>query len=366
MYSRIDCIRCLLLTNILYHFLCCCFRFIAVTQPIKYARHKNSKRVFIMLALTWIVSASIALPIVLGMNYSPDRRSTLCIFYNSDFIIYSSMGSFYVPCVVMLVLYWKIFKVIRERARKSNSHKKHKLENKNLKHVLAAKKAQAGSTDASTTDNSGKELIPMPMAHRKGGSGSGGCTTPIMEESTFTHVQNTDSLEESDEPVTTVKPEKSEPDGATGVNGGHVISNDKSADVLSPVSEDSHDVPSEKDSGYSAPTNVEVEDHKSPNNGSPKRTFLSIPKRNLYVNLQHKRNGATSPKPPRDKALKLGEPVTPKKIVTRFNFHLRHHSKKKKGRDVHRKERKATKTLAIVLGKRCCRDVLMHVVCNCS
>ena len=35
-----------------------------------------------------------------------ERRSespTLCTFYNADFIIYSSMGSFYMPCVAMLL-----------------------------------------------------------------------------------------------------------------------------------------------------------------------------------------------------------------------------------------------------------------------
>ena len=45
-------------------------RFIAVTQPIKYAKHKNSKRVHVMLALTWIISVAISSPIALGMNYT--------------------------------------------------------------------------------------------------------------------------------------------------------------------------------------------------------------------------------------------------------------------------------------------------------
>ena len=34
-----------------------------------------------------------------------------CGFYNPDFIIYSSLGSFYIPCMVMVVLYSRIFKV---------------------------------------------------------------------------------------------------------------------------------------------------------------------------------------------------------------------------------------------------------------
>ena len=31
--------------------------------------------------------------------------------YDSDFIIYSSVVSFYIPCFVILLLYWRIMKV---------------------------------------------------------------------------------------------------------------------------------------------------------------------------------------------------------------------------------------------------------------
>ena len=36
-----------------------------------------------------------------------------CGFYNPEFIIYSSLGSFYIPCLVMVVLYSSIFKVVK-------------------------------------------------------------------------------------------------------------------------------------------------------------------------------------------------------------------------------------------------------------
>ena len=101
-------------------------RFIAVTQPIKYARHKNSKRVHVMLALTWVVSLAISSPIALGQNYTDRRSQTplLCIFYNSDFLIYSSMGSFYIPCIVMILLYSRVFVAIRARAKRVSQQKK--------------------------------------------------------------------------------------------------------------------------------------------------------------------------------------------------------------------------------------------------
>jgi len=60
-----------------------------------------------------------------GGKDGSERRSespTLCTFYNADFIIYSSMGSFYMPCVAMLLLYWKIFRVINDRVRLNRLH----------------------------------------------------------------------------------------------------------------------------------------------------------------------------------------------------------------------------------------------------
>jgi 7 transmembrane receptor (rhodopsin family) len=74
-----------------------------------------------MLGLTWIVSVAVSSPIVLGANYTERRNQHpgICTFYNSDFLIYSSMASFYVPCIAMIVLYWRVFRAIRRRERKT-------------------------------------------------------------------------------------------------------------------------------------------------------------------------------------------------------------------------------------------------------
>ncbi|XP_046981371.1 dopamine D2-like receptor [Schistocerca americana] len=96
-------------------------RYIAVTQPIKYAKHRNSRRVWLTIALVWMISAAIGSPIVLGLNNTPDRRPDLCLFYNSDFIIYSSLSSFYIPCIIMVFLYYNIFMALRNRARKAKA-----------------------------------------------------------------------------------------------------------------------------------------------------------------------------------------------------------------------------------------------------
>lgn len=74
-----------------------------------------------MLAFVWLVSIAIASPIVAGLNDTPEGSRNLqqCTFNNPTFIIYSSMFSFYIPAIAMIFLYYKIFKVIRSRAKKT-------------------------------------------------------------------------------------------------------------------------------------------------------------------------------------------------------------------------------------------------------
>lgn len=86
-------------------------RYIAVTQPIKYAKHKNNRRVWFTIVLVWLISAAIGAPIVLGLNDTPDRNFDECLFNSQNYVIYSSLGSFYIPCIMMMFLYYNIFKV---------------------------------------------------------------------------------------------------------------------------------------------------------------------------------------------------------------------------------------------------------------
>jgi hypothetical protein len=47
----------------------------------------------------------------LVVNETKVADEFVCAFYNPDFIIYSSLGSFYIPCVIMVFLYIRIFSV---------------------------------------------------------------------------------------------------------------------------------------------------------------------------------------------------------------------------------------------------------------
>lgn len=316
-----------------------------MTQPIKYSKHKNSKRFWVMLALTWVISFAIAAPIALGVNYSDDRDDEFCTFYNSDFIIYSSMGSFYIPSIIMLFLYGKIYFVLRQRAKKFLARKAKTVDSKSLQNVIenTATTACAGNlgptTETSLTENlHDRNNIYARTGARLSGAHSGSLTlspNPIIHEEISTALHTTSSTHEDDED----DDEDDVKSPASDDLKDHVIQNDKSAEFLmSPVSDDNSNATR---SGYAPPTTVEVETQfTSPLGSAPKahenKSMLSLPKKK-FPGLS--RNGSAKKK-------KAGG----KKSVTRFNFHMRQ-SKKKKDKSATRRERKATKTLAIVLGK---------------
>ncbi|XP_060854847.1 dopamine D2-like receptor [Rhopalosiphum padi] len=186
-------------------------RYIAVTQPIKYAKHKNNRRVWLTIVLVWAISAAIGSPIVLGLNNTPDREPDLCVFYNSNFVIYSSLSSFYIPCIIMVFLYWNIFKALNLRARKAKAARRPQLSRDMKPGIIIENVAQTRRRLAETTLLATASLAP--------GSSS------IIDEGPT----NTGSGSQDDE----------EEGGSPGSDDCHIIHNDKSTDfILSTVMEE--------------------------------------------------------------------------------------------------------------------------------
>nr|ANO39036.1 GCR066 [Schmidtea mediterranea] len=103
-------------------------RYYAVTQPLKYSRHSH-RRIYITILLSWLISFVTALPMACGINHrlvlshnsSNISDISECSFQNADFAIYSSIISFYIPAIITLVLYYRIFKVIIYRNKIKNT-----------------------------------------------------------------------------------------------------------------------------------------------------------------------------------------------------------------------------------------------------
>nr|CAD7591476.1 unnamed protein product [Timema genevievae] len=93
-------------------------RYLAITQPLNYSRKIRSKRLaMFMILAVWMVAAAITCPPILGW-YDKDRHinSTSCTYnQNVGYVVFSAMGSFFIPLIVMLYVYARISCVIAHR-----------------------------------------------------------------------------------------------------------------------------------------------------------------------------------------------------------------------------------------------------------
>lgn len=93
-------------------------RYWSITSPLKYATKQTCRRASIMITFVWFMSFIIACPPLFGW---PERSRVVddqCD-YDVDifYVIYSSCGSFYIPLIVMTIVYIQIFRLSKKGAR---------------------------------------------------------------------------------------------------------------------------------------------------------------------------------------------------------------------------------------------------------
>lgn len=96
-------------------------RYWAITDPINYVNKRTPRRAATLIGLTWLVGFLISIPPMLGWRTPEDRSDPDACTISKDpgYTIYSTFGAFYIPLLLMLVLYGRIFKAARFRIRKT-------------------------------------------------------------------------------------------------------------------------------------------------------------------------------------------------------------------------------------------------------
>ncbi|EEB16738.1 class A rhodopsin-like G-protein coupled receptor GPRnna3, putative [Pediculus humanus corporis] len=95
-------------------------RYLAVTQPLNYSRRRRSKKLaLLMILIVWLVAIAITCPPIFGwydVNHHKDKQ---CRYnQNEGYVIFSAMGSFFIPLIVMLYVYARISCVVSKRHEK--------------------------------------------------------------------------------------------------------------------------------------------------------------------------------------------------------------------------------------------------------
>ncbi|KAM8881228.1 D(3) dopamine receptor [Synchiropus splendidus] len=92
-------------------------RYTAVVMPVLYnTTHRSRKRVFAMITTVWVLAFAVSCPLLFGFNTTDDPL--VCSISNPDFVVYSSVVSFYLPFVVTLLVYIRIYVFLRMRRKR--------------------------------------------------------------------------------------------------------------------------------------------------------------------------------------------------------------------------------------------------------
>lgn len=88
-------------------------------MPVHYQHgtgQSSCRRVALMITAVWVLAFAVSCPLLFGFNTTGDP--SICSISNPDFVLYSSVVSFYLPFGVTVLVYARIYVVLRQRRRK--------------------------------------------------------------------------------------------------------------------------------------------------------------------------------------------------------------------------------------------------------
>nr|BAA22403.1 serotonin receptor-like planarian receptor 4 [Dugesia japonica] len=97
-------------------------RYLVITRPMQYVVRRTPALIGGMIGVAWLMSGLISIPPVLGWKekFTPG----ICqLTDNLLYQIYATFCAFYIPLIVMLVLYYQIFKLARNMAQEDAKRK---------------------------------------------------------------------------------------------------------------------------------------------------------------------------------------------------------------------------------------------------
>ncbi|XP_008047216.1 5-hydroxytryptamine receptor 1B [Carlito syrichta] len=95
-------------------------RYWAITDAVEYSAKRTPKRAAGMIALVWVFSVSISLPPFFWRQAKAEEEVSDCVV-NTDHVlytVYSTVGAFYFPTLLLIALYGRIYVEARSRILK--------------------------------------------------------------------------------------------------------------------------------------------------------------------------------------------------------------------------------------------------------
>ncbi|XP_077869896.1 LOW QUALITY PROTEIN: 5-hydroxytryptamine receptor 1A-alpha-like [Saccoglossus kowalevskii] len=101
-------------------------RYWSITKHVQYTARRTPRRMTLMIAFVWLVSAIISIAPLFGWRTPKDTSDPYDCLISTDlgYTVFSTFGAFYIPMVIMLLIYWRIYQVAKFRIRGRGTEKK--------------------------------------------------------------------------------------------------------------------------------------------------------------------------------------------------------------------------------------------------
>ncbi|MFT7813312.1 5-hydroxytryptamine receptor 1D [Arapaima gigas] len=96
-------------------------RYWAITDALKYSKRRTTRHAGAMIAVVWIISISISMPPLFWRQEKAHEELKECKVNTTQisYTLYSTFGAFYVPTVLLIILYGRIYVAARSRIFKT-------------------------------------------------------------------------------------------------------------------------------------------------------------------------------------------------------------------------------------------------------
>ena len=97
-------------------------RYIGVTRPLQHSSIITERRAFIIIICVWVLSINISIAPLVGWKETEGQDSTECtVTKQIGYVIFSVSGSFYIPLLIIIIVYIRIYKEATRHTKFLNS-----------------------------------------------------------------------------------------------------------------------------------------------------------------------------------------------------------------------------------------------------
>nr|XP_029508137.1 alpha-2B adrenergic receptor-like [Oncorhynchus nerka] len=92
-------------------------RYLSISRPVSYGIQRTPARIKAAIMVVWLLSAVISFPPLLTLDKSKGGVEVCELNNERWYILYSTIGSFFAPCLIMIGVYIRIYQIAKQHTR---------------------------------------------------------------------------------------------------------------------------------------------------------------------------------------------------------------------------------------------------------